>query len=226
MAGAFDGFTVESRLLCYEGPFGVGYLTAAFSGAGEAVSLLPCLEATKEAAITATRQAEDAYTSLARLNIEHYVHSSRCIKLPPQLPPQMLSRQAGVFVSIKKHGRLRGCIGTIAPTKEHIAAEIIENSISAACRDPRFDPIQPGELSDLTYSVDILAPAEPVSGPQELDVQRYGVIVSSGYKRGLLLPNLEGVDTVEQQIEIARQKAGIGPGEHYTLERFEVVRHT
>jgi AmmeMemoRadiSam system protein A/AmmeMemoRadiSam system protein B len=226
MLGALDGLRIQSRLLCYEGPFGVGYLTAAFGGAGEAPSLLPRLLEARAARLAQTRAAEDAYVGLARLNIEHYVRHGRSAGLPAGLPPEMLSQRAGVFVSIKKQGRLRGCIGTIAPTRAHIAAEILENSVAAACRDPRFDPIQPDELDDLAYSVDVLAPAEPIAGPQELDVRRYGVIVVSGRKRGLLLPNLEGVDTVEQQIGIARQKAGIGPRDSYSLERFEVVRHT
>ena len=225
MLGALDGIKLESRLLCYEGPYGVGYLTAAFGGKEPAQSLLPRLISAKNASISKRREAEGAYTRLARLNIEHYIHTGQPAALPRDLPPELLSRRAGVFVSIKKYGRLRGCIGTISPVREHIAAEIIENSVSAACRDPRFDPIQPEELADLVYSVDVLSSAEPVNGPQDLDVLRYGVIVSSGYKRGLLLPNLEGVDTVEQQINIARQKAGIGMEEGYALERFEVVRH-
>ena len=226
MLGSLDGWRIESRLLSYEGPFGVGYLTAAFSGVEEAPSLLPRLREAKDTQLAQIRQGEDAYTSLARLNAEHFVRTGQYIELPPDLPAELLSQQAGVFVSIKKQGRLRGCIGTIAPTQKHIAAEILKNSVSAACHDPRFEPIQPDELADLTYSVDVLAPAEPVSDPNDLDVLRYGVIVSSGYKRGLLLPNLEGVDTVEQQIDIARQKAGISQRENYKLERFEVVRHT
>ena len=225
MLGALDGWRVESRLLCYEGPFGVGYLTAAFSGVEEASSLLPLLLREKTALLIQLRESEDAYTSLARQNIEHFVNTGTCIELPESLPPNMLFQQAGVFVSIKKQGMLRGCIGTTEPTQEHIAAEILKNSVAAACRDPRFEPIQPYELESLTYSVDVLSPSEPISGPEELDVQRYGVIVATDRKRGLLLPNLEGIDTVEQQIDIARQKAGIGPKECYTLERFKVVRH-
>jgi AmmeMemoRadiSam system protein A len=137
----------------------------------------------------------------------------------------MMEERAGVFVSLKKHGQLRGCIGTIGPTCPCIADEIIQNAISAGTKDPRFNPIKENELDDIVYSVDVLGKPEPVDDISQLDVIRYGVIVSYGYKRGLLLPNLEGVDTVEQQIDIARQKAGIGRDEPYTLERFEVVRH-
>jgi AmmeMemoRadiSam system protein A len=137
----------------------------------------------------------------------------------------MMEERAGVFVSLKKHGQLRGCIGTIAPTCPSIADEIIQNAISAGTKDPRFSPVRESELDDIVYSVDVLGEPEPVDDVSQLDVIRYGVIVSSGYKRGLLLPNLEGVDTVEQQVEIARQKAGIGRNEDYSLERFEVIRH-
>ena len=137
----------------------------------------------------------------------------------------MLSRRAGAFVSIHEHGELRGCIGTIAPTTDSLAEEIIQNAISASTRDPRFYPIRPEELADLEISVDVLGEPEQISSMAELDVKRYGVIVSHGRKRGLLLPDLEGVDTVEYQVAIARQKAGIREGEPITLERFEVVRH-
>ena len=146
--------------------------------------------------------------------------------MPEGLPEEMYSRRAGVFVSLKKDGRLRGCIGTIAPVRGSIAEEIIENAISAAIKDPRFHAVEPDELEHLVYSVDVLGDAEKISSPEELDVKRYGVIVSRGYRRGLLLPDLEGVDTAEDQIEIARQKAGIPEdAEDITLERFEVVRH-
>jgi AmmeMemoRadiSam system protein A len=129
-----------------------------------------------------------------------------------------------VFVSIKKHGRLRGCIGTTEPTQPNIAREITANAVSAGTRDPRFDPISAVELPELVYSVDILSPAEPAVR-DELDVYCYGVIVSSGRKRGLLLPNLDGVNTVDEQLAIACEKAGIGRDESYTIERFEVVRY-
>ena len=138
----------------------------------------------------------------------------------------MTDRAAGVFVSLHKAGGLRGCIGTIAPTTASIAQEILQNAISAGTRDPRFPRVQPEELAQLEYSVDVLNAPEPITSPDQLDVRRYGVIVSSGSRRGLLLPNLEGVDTISQQIDIARQKAGISPRESYTLQRFEVVRHT
>ncbi len=110
------------------------------------------------------------------------------------------------------------------PTTDNIGFEIVNNAISAGTGDPRFEPVEPGELDELVYSVDVLKPAEPIDDMSQLDVRRYGVIVRSGRRSGLLLPNLEGIDTVEQQVAIARQKAGIGPDEPVQLQRFEVFR--
>ncbi len=126
---------------------------------------------------------------------------------------------------MKKHGHLRGCIGTISPITNSIAEEVMRNAISAGTEDPRFSPVTEKELPELVYSVDILSEPEPIESIKELDVKRYGVIVTDGYRRGLLLPNLEGVDTPEQQMSIAMEKAGIRPRQPYSLERFEVVRH-
>ena len=137
----------------------------------------------------------------------------------------MFEKKAGAFVSIHKHGELRGCIGTIAPTTDCIAKEIVSNAISASTRDPRFDPITEDELKWLEINVDILGEAEDIEDKSQLDVKRYGVIVSCGYKRGLLLPDLEGVDDVDTQISIAMRKGGIRPNDNYKLQRFEVVRH-
>ena len=146
--------------------------------------------------------------------------------MPEGLPQEMYSNRAGVFVSLKEEGRLRGCIGTIAPVRASIAEEIIENAISAATKDPRFQAVEPEELERLIYSVDVLGETEEISSEAELDVKRYGVVVSRGYKRGLLLPNLDGVDTVDEQVTIAKRKAGIPEdAEDIRLERFEVVRH-
>ena len=137
----------------------------------------------------------------------------------------MIRTRAGAFVSIHKHGRLRGCIGTIYPTTENVALEIIRNAISASTQDPRFDPITADELKWLEINVDVLGEPERIASMDELDVKRYGVIVSYGQKRGLLLPDLDGVYTPEQQVSIAMQKGGIREDEPYSLERFEVVRH-
>ena len=149
----------------------------------------------------------------------------RVTDVPEDLPAELLQRRAGAFVSIHKQGQLRGCIGTIGPTRDCLAREIVENAVSACSRDPRFDPVRPEELKWLEIHVDVLGEPEDISSEAELDVKRYGVIVSSGHRRGLLLPDLDGVDTPEEQVAIARRKGGIGPKEKVRLQRFEVVRH-
>ena len=156
--------------------------------------------------------------------VESYVKEGKIPNPPAELDLAM-KEQAGVFVSIKKHGVLRGCIGTFEPTKVNVAEEIIANAISSATRDPRFTPVDFAELPHLEYRVDVLTKPESVEGPDQLDPKKYGVIVESGWQRGLLLPDLEMVDTVEQQIEICRQKAGILPHEPIKLYRFEVKRY-
>ena len=168
---------------------------------------------------------ESAYVKLARETIENYIKQGKKITPPPNLPKEIVNQKAGVFVSLKKFGDLRGCIGTFMPTQENIAQEIIKNAISAAVDDPRFSPVNASELEDLSISVDVLTAPEEVKDISQLDPKKYGVIVSSGYKKGLLLPDLEGVDTVEYQIDIVKRKAGIYPGEKVKLYRFEVKRY-
>jgi AmmeMemoRadiSam system protein A len=161
---------------------------------------------------------------LAKKTVESYVKEGKIPKPPEELTPEMRQR-AGVFVSIHKHGELRGCIGTIEPQRNNVAEEIIANAISSATRDPRFLPITPDELKDLEYSVDVLTKPEPIRSKDQLDPKRYGVIVEAGFRKGLLLPDLEGVDSVDYQIDICRQKAGIMPHEPIKLYRFEVKRY-
>lgn len=160
---------------------------------------------------------------LARKTIETYVRTGKQIAPPSDLPPD-LPHRAGAFVSLHAHGELRGCIGTIEPTQPSLALEVIHNAIMAATRDPRFPPVSAGELAALEISVDVLSAPEPVASQAQLDPKRYGVIVECGYRRGLLLPDLEGVDTVECQVDIARRKAGIARHEPCKLYRFEVKR--
>ena len=227
MFGALDGRKIESSVYSYEGPFGVGYAVAEFKpGArlpGE--SLLEKLVRTEMESVEEQRSSEDPYVALARKALELYVANGTVIDLPDVLPAEMAKKRAGVFVSIKKSGKLRGCIGTIAPTRRNIAEEIIHNAISAGTQDPRFNPVEGEELDNLTYSVDVLGEAEAIASMEELDVGRYGVIVRAGRRSGLLLPDLEGVETPEKQVSIALQKAGIRPSEKYIMERFEVIRH-
>lgn len=201
LAGALGDKNTSVRVYSHEGPFGVGYAVASF---------LP---------------KEDVYLRLARYSLETFVREGRRAALPDWVPPEMKGAKAGVFVSLKLNGSLRGCIGTIDPLKENVAQEIMENAVSSGTRDPRFPKVRKDELNDLAYSVDVLTAPEPISSKDGLDVKKYGVIVSNGVRRGLLLPNLEGVDTVDAQISIALSKAGIDPESSYALERFEVVRH-
>lgn len=227
MAGALSGLRVEPEFLSYEGTFGVGYGVCAYKITGEDDSrhfdVIFKEEQSKQ--VRDRQKSEDSYVNLARQSLEAYVRSGGYIEEPDNLPEEMTKKRAGVFVSLKKYGQLRGCIGTISPVTGSIAKEIIRNAVSAGLEDPRFPPVGEEELDDLVYSVDVLSEAEPIDSMESLDVARYGVIVSAGRKRGLLLPNLEGVDTVEKQISIARKKAGIYDNEDIKLERFEVVRH-
>ena len=228
MAGALDGLAVSPTLLSYEGTFGVGYGVAAFpvTGPDESRQFAQQCEEIERRRLAERKAAEDPWVKLARLSLETFVRTGKPLEnLPDGLPAEITSRSAGAFVSLHAHGQLRGCIGTTGPTTENVAREIVQNAVSACSRDPRFSPVRVAELDSLEYSVDVLGEPETISSPAELDVKRYGVIVSCGGRRGLLLPDLDGVDTVEQQIDIARRKGGISSWEHYTLERFEVVRH-
>lgn len=229
MAGALDGLGVKPELLSYEGVTGVGYGVATFAvtGPDEGRRFAAQCEELERIRLTERKAAEDPWVRLARLSLETFVRTGKRLDhLPDGLPSEMTGKAAGAFVSLHAHGQLRGCIGTTGPTTASVAWEIVRNAVSAGARDPRFPPVGAGELDQLEYSVDVLGEPEPISSPAQLDVKRYGVIVSCGSRRGLLLPDLDGVDTVEQQIDIARQKGGISAREKYTLERFEVVRHT
>jgi AmmeMemoRadiSam system protein A len=225
--GAADGRQVHPEVYSYEGPFGVGYMVANLGiGVPDADRhLLAQLKSQQQQAQQDRRAAESALVRLARESLENYIRHGRRLT-EPKMDLSEFGGPAGTFVSIKKHGELRGCIGTIAPTQPNLVQEIIENAISAGTRDPRFAPVTPDELAELVYSVDVLSEPEPIESLAELDPLRYGVIVSRGSRRGLLLPNLEGIDTAEEQVAIARQKAGIGPREPVQLERFEVKRYT
>ena len=213
LSGAVAAYKIEPEVFSYEGSLGVGYLVADLKVQG----------VDKNA--TNPRGRESIYVQLARQSLETYVRTGRRLPLPASLPTE-LAQPAGAFVTLYKRERLRGCIGTILPSEKNLAAEIIANAISAGTRDPRFSPVVPEELAEISYSVDVLSPPEPIDSPSELDPDRYGVIVRSGDGRtGLLLPQLDGVDTVEQQVKIAKEKAGLRPGDKVTLERFEVQRY-
>jgi AmmeMemoRadiSam system protein A len=162
--------------------------------------------------------------SLARDSLRYFLKQGQVMAIPQGLPEPLMER-AGVFVSIKENGELRGCIGTIEPIRQNIAAEIIYNAISAGTEDPRFMPVELAGLPKLQFSVDILGTPEAIDGIEQLDPQHYGVIVCRGPRRGLLLPMLEGVNTAQEQVAIARQKAGIDQEEEVKLYRFTVTRY-
>ena len=227
MAGVFDGKAVESVQYSHEDVTGVGYGICSFipKDTDEGRHFLKARLKTVEDELEQKKQKSDAYVKLARASAEFYVKNGSVMQLPDWVPDELLKKRAGAFVSIHKFGALRGCIGTIESTQKNIASEIIYNAVSAVSKDPRFEPVKENELKYLDISVDILGDAEKINSMSELDVKKYGVIVQSGFKRGLLLPDLDGVDTVEQQVSIARRKGGISPDEKIELFRFEVVRH-
>ena len=200
LSGALENYHIRPDFLSYEGTFGVGYAICTFS-------------------------AEDACVRLAKDSLEKYIRTRKHLSRPDGLPEWMTRQRAGVFVSLHKNGDLRGCIGTILPWSDCVADEIIALAVEAGTRDPRFYPVTADELPELEYHVDVLSAPEKAERSQ-LDARRYGVIVTNGSRRGLLLPDLEGVDTSGQQIAIALQKAGIRQSEPYELERFTVERHT
>ena len=162
---------------------------------------------------------------IAKASLSYLMEHGKVLPAFNEPVPAELKQPAGVFVSLKKQGQLRGCIGTILPTQSDAATEIIRNAVNAATADPRFPRVQPQELVELEISVDILTPPEPIESSAELDPRRYGVIVRRGSRSGLLLPDLDGVDTVADQVDIACRKAGIHPGEPLEMYRFEVIRY-
>ena len=228
MAGTLDGLEVQAKELSHEDVTGVGYGICTFrpGKAKEDRRFLEQWRKKQAEALQTRRENEDSYVRLARETIEKYIARREKNTVPGWVPAEMTERKAGVFVSIHKEGRLRGCIGTIQPVRRSVAEEIICNAVSAATGDPRFDPVRPEELDRLEINVDVLSMPERIKSKDELDVKRYGVIVSSGSRRGLLLPDLDGIDTVDEQIDIARKKGGISLRDNITLERFEVIRHT
>ena len=227
MAGALNGYEIDAKVYSHQDVTGVGYGIASFypTGKNQNRNFREIYTSKLKEELGKKAAQSDEYVRLARTSLETYILNKKAMDIPDSLPKEMLTKQAGVFVSIHKEGRLRGCIGTILPTTECVAIEIIQNAISASTRDPRFNPIGPEELPYLEINVDVLGDPEDIDSTDQLDVKKYGVIVSCGNRRGLLLPDLDGVDTVEQQISIARQKGGIGPDEKVKLQRFEVVRH-
>lgn len=223
LAGALDGYNAKGEVLSYEGPFGVGYGIVDFHFTkGE--SIFEELKNLRENIHQKKIEKNNIYTKLARKSLDYFFENHKPMPIDENGWSLLCKDTKGVFVSIKKDGDLRGCIGTISPTRKCIAEEIVINAISAATDDPRFDPMDREELLDCTISVDVLGKPEKAT-KEELDPINYGVIVTKGRKRGLLLPNLEGVDTVDYQLQIALQKANISPRDNYEIERFKVERY-
>ncbi len=230
LAGAINDNNISSKLLSYEGPFGVGYGIMEFTpSSNKNADLYSELLKDKNKENERRIKEGNIYTRLARLNLNYYFNNGKLLTVDELINSnyddisKLLNDKKGVFVSLKINGDLRGCIGTTEPTTNSIAEEIINNSISAALNDPRFSPLRKEELMDIDISVDLLYPPEKTTF-EELDSKKYGVIVSCGHRRGLLLPNLEGIDTADKQVAIAMEKGGIMPNENYSLERFKVER--
>ncbi len=226
MAGSLDGRSVACEALSHEDTFGVGYGVASFipGEADEQRHFGDQYQKKERARLDAIVSLEDTYVRLARMSLETYVKTGKYAELPKELPGELTDRRIGTFVTLKKDGELRGCIGTILPVTSSLANEILRNAVSAGTQDPRFSPVTAEELPWIVYDVDVLSQPQPAQY-EDLDVKRYGVIVTSGKKCGLLLPDIDGVETVGQQLSIALQKAGIRNGESFDIQRFEVVRH-
>ncbi|MDP2211611.1 MAG: AmmeMemoRadiSam system protein A [Candidatus Aquicultor sp.] len=217
LAGCFNGLQVHTNIHSYEGPFGVGYLVA---------SVLPGQpDPEREFMVLDFGEELSEPVRLAKLSLEEYIRVGQVVEPPDNTLQELLDRRAGAFVCIKIDGELRGCIGTIQPAEENIAREIMANVVQAAHADPRFTPVSEAELPFLQYSVDILDAPEKIDSTSHLDPKLYGVIVRKGAKTGLLLPNIEGVDTAEHQLAIAKQKAGIPAHDETALYRFKVTRY-
>ena len=251
MAGALDGVDVDATQLSHEDVTGVGYGICTFypkagtdigtgeNGSKDVIAKDTCtVQAVnenrqfirirmdkEERELTEKQEMSDAYVKLARASAEYYVRNHKVMEIPDGLPEELLNTRSGAFVSVHKHDRLRGCIGTFLPARKNLAEEIIQNAVSAVSDDPRFDPVEEEELKWLDINVDVLSTPEQIESKDDLDVKKYGVIVQSGHKRGLLLPDLNGVDTVDEQLAIAMRKGNIAPGSRVDLYRFEVVRH-
>lgn len=234
--GCVDSMATEPRVYSHEGPFGVGYMTAFIDiKTGNAESIIEKIKKKNLDHYRIMKESEDAYIKTARAAIEKWALEGKKLSWHEikksvfagrsELVDGMEDKRAGVFVSIHKNGNLRGCVGTINPARGNLAEEIIANAISAATNDPRFAPLRSDEVYSIEIKVDVLGGLEKVASESELDSSRYGVVVEAGQKRALLLPNLDGIDSVEKQLEAVKQKAGIDETEECELYRFEVERH-
>ena len=227
MAGTLDKMDVTTECLSYEGVTGVGYGICVFEP-GEANDERDMKEKYLKKDIervSAVKEKEDEYVKLARKAVEELVLNDKKYEITEDLPDEMVNRKAGVFITIKTGKQLRGCVGTLTPDKESIAEEIIQNAMNSAGNDPRYAHIEKDELDRMEITVDVIGEFEEIFTDDMLDVHKYGVCISKGRKKGFLLPNQTGLETTEQQVNIAKQSAGLRPRDKAKMERFEVVRH-
>ena len=230
MAGALDQTDVIPEVLSHEATFGVGYgiVTYQVKGNNPERNFLDQYDTKIQKEAEEKRKHNDAYVKLAVNAMNAWITDKEIIAVPEGLPDEMYTERKGAFVSIHEYGELRGCIGTILPTRQNLAEEIIRNAISACSKDPRFEAIRKEEIPYLEVSVDVLSRPEEIGQDRsKLDVRKYGVICSvPDGRRGLLLPDLEGVDDVKTQIHIACNKGNIDEEDpELQLSRFEVIRH-
>ena len=227
MSGALDGYDVKVERLSHEDITAVGYGLCIFTPTikNDNRKFLDKYLEKERKNIQEKRSKSDEYVQLAINTIYEYIKTGKVIEIPNTTSEELLENRRGVFVSIHMFNQLRGCIGTIYPTCENVAEEIINNAISASTRDNRFTPIIEEELDYLDINVDVLQEPEEIDNKNQLDIKKYGVIVSSGYKKGLLLPDIPGIESIDQQIEIAKRKGNIQDNEDIKLQRFEVIRH-
>ena len=227
MAGAINKKKLETTFYSHEDITGVGYeiLSYYIKGEDDNIDYLNDYYQDEKDRLNRYYNEADEYILLAKKTIEEFIINNRKIDIPYNTNKELLEKKAGVFVSIHKFNKLRGCIGTLFPTKNNIAEEIIENAISASTKDYRFNEIEKEEIPYLEINVDVLNKAEDVKDISELDPKKYGIIVSSGFKRGVLLPDLDTIDTVDDQIRIAKMKANINNDEEITIQKFTVERH-
>ncbi len=224
LAGAFNGLGIKTKMLSYEGPFGVGYMVAEVHP-GKPSPERDLYTTQVEHLPQKTELEVSEPVRLALYSLQQYFKQGHPADPPADTPIELLNRRAGAFVCLKLDGELRGCVGTIEPAQGSLAEEIMANAVQAATADPRFFPVLANEVARLQFSVDILEEPEPVHSESQLDPKVYGIIVKRGYRTGLLLPDIEGVDSAGQQVGIAKQKAGIAPDESVELYRFKVTRY-
>lgn len=222
LLGTLDKSDFTSEVLSYEHPFGVSYCVIETTPTEARESKLKLLTKLFEKRLEDMKK--NAYVFLAQNAIKTYLETGDYLRIPTSVPENCLSEKRGAFVSLKMAGELRGCMGTIIPTCTNLGEEIIRNAVLSCSQDPRFAPVSLDELPFLTIHVDVLNTPEACL-KEDLDPAKYGVIVSCGTKHGVLLPNLEGIDTVDSQLDTVLLKAGILPEEKYSIERFTVTRH-